>query len=182
MRALAGDRRGASALLAVAVMLAVATRARAEPGEPEPAVALSVATGTGLALGSLAIGSFEFAAHDDQHGRKLGAYTVLYGLTLAPFASHALAGEWTRAAAFTALPFASSVAATWLIETSPSLLVEGGLGKRRALTLCYSLALLSAAIGLYDSMHAGERARAARLTASPLLGHGQLGLAVGGRL
>jgi hypothetical protein len=160
-------------------------RALAEEVETEadPPAFAAVLAGAGVAFGSLAVGGLQLAgARERQASRKPGAYTILFGMTLSPIISHAISGEWERAALFGAVPLTAAISATWLIETSPSLLVEGGLGKRRALTLCYSLALLSAAIGLFDSMQAGERARARRLALAPWGGRGELGLAVGGWL
>jgi hypothetical protein len=151
--------------------------------EAEPPVFASLVAGAGVAFGSLAVGGLQLATvHEGQASRKPGAYTILYGITLSPIISHAISGEWERAALFGAIPLTAAISATWLIETSPSLLIEGGLGKRRALTLCYSLALLSAAVGLFDSMKAGERARTRRLALAPWGGRGELGLAVGGWL
>jgi hypothetical protein len=160
-------------------------RAQAETAEPsEPPVLASMVAGAGIALGSLAVGGAELAEHESQASRKPGAYTILYGLSLSPIVSHAIVGEWARAALFGAVPLATALSATALIEASPSLLVEGGLGSRRVLTLCYTLVLLSSAVGLYDSMQAGERARSRvqRVAVAPLLGRGEVGVAVGGQL
>jgi hypothetical protein len=161
-------------------------RARAEAAtEPsEPPVLASMVAGVGLALGSLAVGGEELATHESQAGRKPGAYTILYGLSLSPIASHAIVGEWGRAALFGTVPLAVAIGATALIESKPSLLVEGGLGSRRLLTLCYTLVLLSSAVGLHDSIQAGERARARvpRVEVAPLLGRGEVGVALGGLL
>jgi hypothetical protein len=169
------------ALVLLCVVLGPA-RALAEQAAGEPPVLASVAAGAGLALGSLAVAGVVLATHQSQASRRPGAYTLLYGLSLAPIVSHAIVGEWARAAWFGAVPVVTALAATALIEASPSLLEAGGLGNRRVLTLCYTLVLLSSAVGLYDSILAGERARAQRVAFGPLLGRGELGVALGGQL
>lgn len=166
-------------LLWLALLLGPA-RALAEESSAGPPVLVSVVTGAGIAFGSLAVGGLRLATHDTQASRRAGAYTILYGLAFSPIASHSIVGEWDRAALFGAVPLTTALGATWLIETSPSLLVEGGLGKRRVLTLCYSLVLLSSVVGLFDSMNAGERERARRFAVAPLVGAGELGVTLGG--
>jgi hypothetical protein len=167
------------ALVVLAFVLGPA-HAFAEDQTGEAPVFASVGAGVVLALGSLATGGLVLATHEDTASRKAGNYTVLYGVALAPIVSHSVAAEWGRAALFGMVPVASVLAATWLIESSPGLLVDGSLGKRRVLTACYSLTLLSAAIGLYDSMSAGERTRPRHVALAPVLGRGELGVAVGG--
>lgn len=148
----------------------------------EPPVVASVAIGASIAFGALTVGGIELATHDRIATRRAGAYTMLYGFVLAPIASHVIAGEWSRAALFGAIPLAAALSATVMIESSPTLLTDGSIAQRRALTVCYTLDLLAAAVGLYDSMHAGDRARERRVSIAPLVGRSELGVMVGGRI
>jgi hypothetical protein len=169
------------ALAVLAVLLGTA-RASAQTETSEPPVLASVGSGVGLGIVSVAVGGALLVGNERTPGRKAGAYTVLFGLALAPIASHAIALEWGRAAVFGGVGAAIAVGAVWLIESTPDLLIEGSLGKRRLLGLCYGLQLLSSGIGLFDSLGAGERARARGVALQPLLGRGELGVVVGGWL
>jgi hypothetical protein len=169
------------ALVVLALLIGPA-RAMAQDDAAQPPVVASVAAAALIAMGSLTTGGLVLATHQDSGSRKAGVYTFLGGMTLAPIVSHAIAGEWARAAVFGGVPLALTLGATWLIESSPDLMIEGSLGKRRALTVLSSLALLSAGIGLYDSMNAGQRARSRGLAVAPMLGRAEFGLAVGGLL
>jgi len=168
--------------LAVLVLLLVAARASAEDAVESPPLVASVGTGVAIAMGSLAVGGAMLLSHESTAGRKAGAYTIFTGFTLAPFVSHAIAGEWLRGTIFAAVGIAVTSTAVILIETSPGLMKDGSLGKRRFLGALYGLALLNAGVGLFDSLGAAERADRRQLALVPMLGPTEIGLAFGGRL
>lgn len=158
-------------------------RSVASDGEAaETRMLLSLSTGTALALGSLAIGGVVLATEQTNAARKAGAFTIVSGLALAPIVSHAIAGEWGRAALFGVLPVAGATAAIVVIESAPVLQGHGVLSQRRFLTACYTITLLSAAIGLYDSLNAAERARERQIAIAPWFERGGVGAWVGGAL
>jgi hypothetical protein len=173
-------------LVAVSVLL-VCSSARAQRAEDDGAQARmlsSVSAGVALALGSLAVGGTLLALEPSNAGRKPGAAIMVTGVALSPIASHALFGEWARAALFGVVPVAGAAGAVALIESAPLLQGHGSLAERRLLTACYCVTLLSAAIGLYDSMNAAERARERQggIALSPWIERGGAGAVVGGVL
>ena len=179
-------------LVVASVLLAwcplVAGRALAQPAADvathadEARMLVSVSAGAALALTSLAVGGAVLATHESNAERKVGAYTMLSGVALAPIVSHAFAGEWDRAALFGVVPVAAAAGAMIMIESAPVLEGHGVLGQRRVLTLCTCAALLSALVGLYDSMHAAQRARADALAIAPWFERDGVGAWVGGAL
>jgi len=169
-------------VLAMLALLLAASHAAAQADADPTPVAASVGAGVVLAMGSLAAGSFMLANHEGTKGRKLGAYTILTGFTLTPVLSHAVAGEFWRAAFFGGVGLVVELSAAWLIESTPDLMIEGSLGKRRALGLFYGLSLLNAGLGLFDSLGGGERARPASFGVAPRFGKGELGIGIGGLL
>jgi hypothetical protein len=173
-------------LLAAIMLAACAGTARAQSDSNEGETRALIATGAGaaLAITGLAVGGTVLAMHEGEADRKVGAYTLLTGFALAPIVSHAIAGEWDRAALFGAVPVAAAIGATLMIESGPVLLGRGQLGQRRVLALCYGIELLSSAIGLFDSLNAGQRARdrTRSLAVAPWIERDRLGIAFGGSL
>ena len=161
--------------------------ALAQSDAPSSGDALALAgTGAGaaLALGSLGAGALVLAAHEDNAGRKLGAYIWLGGVALAPIVAHGVSGEWTRAALFGAVPLLSALGAVLMIERAPVLLEGGELGERRVLAACLGIELLASGVGLFDAINAGARARRqqSQLALAPFLVRGGAGMVLGGRL
>jgi hypothetical protein len=172
--------------LALLVLAASARTASAQSDatEGDERALIATAAGAALAISGLAAGGAMLATHDDEPGRKAGAYTLLGGLALAPIASHAITGEWDRAAMFGAAPIAGVIGAALMIERAPVLLGHGQLEERRVLALCYGITLLGSAIGLFDTLNAGERQRerARSLAIAPWVSRDRFGVAVGGWL
>jgi hypothetical protein len=166
------------------VLSAHTARAQSDATEGDGRALIATAAGAALAISGLAAGGAMLATHEDEAGRKVGAYTLLSGLALAPIASHAIAGEWDRAALFGAVPIAATLGATWMIERSPVLLGHGELSERRVLALCYGITLLSSVIGLFDTLNAGQRAREREgsLAIAPWVSRDHFGVALGGWL
>jgi hypothetical protein len=173
-------------LLAACLVVVCAGQARAQSDANEGDAGALIATSAGalLAMGGLGAGGVMLATHGDLANRKVGAYTLLSGLALAPILSHALSGEWARAALFGAVPVAAALGATLLIERTPVLLGHGTLPERRLFAASFGLALLSSAIGVFDSLSVGERARARAhaLAIAPVITRGGLGVVLGGSL
>src|SRR6185295_509359 len=120
----------------------------------------------------------------DRSEREAAQQRVRAGLALAPIASHAIAGEFDRAAMFGAAPIAGVIGAALMIERAPVLLGHGQLEERRVLALCYGITLLSSAIGLFDTLNAGERQRERErsLAIAPWVSRDHFGVALGGWL
>jgi hypothetical protein len=169
--------------LAILALLLGASHATAQTDTCAPPVAVSVGTGVALAMGSLATGGLLLAGNERTAGRRAGAYTIFTGFALTPVVSHAIAGEWVHASIFGGIGLAVELSAVWLIESTPDLMVEGSLGKRRVLAAFYGLSLLNAGIGLFDSLGAAERAKQrTAFTVAPRLGRGEIGVGIGGSL
>jgi hypothetical protein len=173
-------------LLAASLLLVCVEHARAQSDANRGDARALIATSAGalLAIGALGAGGIMLATHEDESGRKAGAFTLLGGVALAPIASHAIAGEWTRAAVFGAAPAVAAIGGMLMIEHAPVLSGHGELTERRVLALCYGVDVLAAAIGLFDTLNAGERARerARAIAIAPLLARDRVGIALGGLL
>jgi hypothetical protein len=159
-------------------------RAQSDASEGDERALVATAAGAAIATAALGAGGATLATHEGEADRKVGAYTLLAGLAPAPITSHAIAGEWDRAALFGVVPIVGLLGGAWMIERAPVLLGRGHLEERRALALCYGVTLLSSAIGLFDTMNAGERRRerARSLAIAPWVGRDRFGVALGGSL
>jgi hypothetical protein len=117
-------------------------------------------------------------ANDAQN--NAGWLTMEAGFALAPIASHAVTGEWTRALAFAAPPAASLAGTATLFAMHPATIVHGELAEQRVMWSLFGLGVLSSILGVVDATFADRRARA--ITVAPVLGSGQVGFGVGGTL
>jgi hypothetical protein len=149
--------------------------------EPMPPVAWSFAAGLATGLVSLAIGG-ALVATNSHANEVTGTYVIMSGLTLAPVVSHLVSREWGRAAIFGGLPALSLAGMTALLQAHEPVVDEGNKDDTRiAYVVLISWGILSAAGGLVDSLWAGERARNRnRISLTPTLGAGRVGLSLGG--
>jgi hypothetical protein len=179
------------ALTSTAALVLVAPPARAE--KPEPATAFLA--GASVFLAGFAIGGVLLAtSHDHAPQDNAGWLTIETGFALAPFASHALVGEWTRALAYSAPPALVIAGTATVFGIDPAGVEHGPLGERYVLWTLLGAGLFSGAIGVVDSTLADRRAshgtRAAggatcstlSAAVAPVVGSGQLGLMVSGTL
>lgn len=166
----------------VVVGLALGRPARAET-EARPPLAWSVGTGCVLMLGAMAAGGGMAALNTRDRPRQTGFEVMAAGLALAPIASHAVAGEWKRAAVFAAITVPLAVTSTVLLENSRAILNFGQPIDRVPFGAAMALDLMVAGVGVADSLMAGERAHArAHLALLPVVAGRAPGLTVGGLL
>ncbi len=132
------------------------------PLDWNPPVAASVGSGAGLAFGSLIAGGLVLglAAQDERDyvQKRVGFHVIVDGLFLAPIVSHLIAHEWKRAVVFGAINLALGSVALGLLEGTDSLLDSGEAGPRITFGAAVALELIVAAVGVGDSLFAGERA------------------------
>ncbi len=141
-------------------LLAPDARARADApprDEPEPKVGWATVGGALTAIVPLAIGSSIIASTEDVGRRRAGSVTIAAGLALAPIVSHLAAREWTRAAIFGAIPVACFAGMVALLEVQPTADVYGTRSGRLTYGLVLSFGVLSAGLGIIDTLGAARR-------------------------
>jgi hypothetical protein len=167
----------------VAFVAALGLWAPRAQAEAEPPVAWSVGAGCALAFGALAVGGGLAASSDADRTRRTGIEILAGGLVLAPVVSHALAGEWKRAALFGGVSAAMAGVAIAVMEGSEDMLNFGTAANRLPFGAALAVELLVSTAGVVDSLAAGERARTrGQVALLPLLGANTLGLSVAGAL
>jgi hypothetical protein len=143
--------------------------------------ALAFLAGASVLLAGFAVGGVLTAtgnANDAQN--NAGWLTMEAGFTLAPFASHAVTEEWTRALLFTAPPAATLAGTATIFAMNPSTIEHGELAEQRVMWSLFGVGLFSCVLGVVDSTFADKRRRAVAIR--PVFGSGQVGLRVGGAL
>lgn len=161
---------------------AVAPSGKAPPARRErrrPHVALAVAAGLATALVPLAIGGALMPSGEDSQIHA-GLYTIQAGFMLAPFVSHAVAGEWARGALFMIPGVAAEAGMIAVLAVAPDVATQGEPATRVPFAVCLGLSLAGAGAGIIDSLLAGERWDRLHLTVTPTAGPRHAGLALGG--
>jgi hypothetical protein len=189
----AADEIAPRAAPAAAVTTTVAPAAAARDDDDTTGL-VALITGAATALVPLAIGATIADRGKDDPAKNVGLIVAGAGLALSPFTAHATAGEWKRAAAFSAVPVASEIAICVLLAAKPDAVYHGDKGSRTAFGALFSVNVFIAALGLVDATFAGDRRkeRAAAppaKSASPALRYlaptvagGGFGLTLGGTL
>ena len=163
------------------------------PHDADPPVALALITGAATAILPAALGAIHTAGvtSDADGPRNVGFAVAGAGFALAPIAAHVVLGEWTRAAAFGAVPVAAEIGGCALLAARPDALFHGTVLSRTTFAVLFSADIFGSALGMVDVVMAGERARARRkravawphgLTIAPRVGAGHAGLVLGGAL
>lgn len=162
-------RSGLIAAVLCVSLLASAARAHADEARLAPSstderstappVAWGLVAGTLTGMVPLAIGSLVFAQDDDSNHRKAASLTIAYGMSLAPIVSHLVVHEWSRAAIFGAVPLACAIGVTALLQAQPTATSFGSRTGRWGYGLLMSVNVLSAGLGVIDTLGAGGRAR-----------------------
>jgi hypothetical protein len=150
-----------------------------------PPLGWSMGVGLSSAIVPMAVGGGVAAMNDDPGIRRGGIYTMCVGWAVAPFLSHAIAGEWKRAGIFSAVPVAAAAVAIGLLEGSrpDDLLGSGTPAPRVAFGAAMAVEAVAMGVGLIDSLMSVERwKKRHRLTVVPQLGAGRVGLNLGGTL
>jgi hypothetical protein len=159
------------------MLLAPPSRAETSPPQTDGFVA-----GASVFLAGFVVGGVLIATNnDDDNQTNAGWLTMDAGFALAPFVSHALTGEWTRALWFSAVPSACLAGSAALVAVHPATILHGTLEDQRAIWAFFGGGLLSSLVGVVDSALAGKRAKRA-LALTPLPGPGQIGLGLGAEL
>jgi hypothetical protein len=161
----------------MAALMLVAHASRAD--KPEPALAFFA--GASVLLAGFAVGGTLLAtSHANETRDNVGWLTIEATFAAAPLVSHALGGEWGRAAVFSAPPVAALGGTAALLAIDSGAIGHGELVEQRVLWSLFGIGLFSAAIGVVDSTFAGKRLGAVAL--APVIGAGQVGVKVGGTL
>jgi hypothetical protein len=161
----------------IAVLVFASPAAHAAP--PDPALALLV--GASVFVGGFLVGGALLAnANDDEGVARAGWLTIEGTFALAPFASHAVAGEWSRGLAFSAIPAAGVAGTAVVLGIVPGAIDHGEAPARVTIWSCMTAGLLTGIAGVVDATFADRRVRS--VTVAPMTGSGELGLVVGGPL
>jgi len=169
------------AIVALALQPFVAADAHAE--SPDPALAF-LAGAAPILAGFVVGGALVGTSHDRAAEDNAGWLTIEGGFVLGPLLSHAVAGEWSRAAVFSATPAASFAGTAALFEYAPNVASGGTLEQQRVLWSLFGLGLVSAAIGVVDAVLAVDRFHSLRFAPalSPVRGGAAAILAIDGVL
>jgi hypothetical protein len=173
-------------LVAVPLALAVgslAPTARASPPDP-PDAALALVSGAAVNVAGMIVGGTVMAT---SHGAILpynaGWMTMEASFTVSPLLAHGLVGEWGRGLAFAAGPAAMLGGTAALFQMAPDTVEHGTLPQQRVMWALFGIGFLASAAGVVDATLAPRRARAIRdVVIAPVVGAGQMGLQIGGRL
>ncbi|MEP7126602.1 MAG: hypothetical protein ABJE95_37065 [Byssovorax sp.] len=131
--------------------------AKGAADDDDAAGLVALLAGAVAALVPLAIGATIADRGKDDAAKDVGLVVAGAGVALAPLAAHATAGEWKRAAAFSAVPVASEIAIAILLASRPDAVYHGTKITRTAFGALFSVDLFIAAIGVVDASFAGDR-------------------------
>lgn len=182
-------RRSVRPVLLALTAIAVCETSAAAAEPTEPPITLAVVSGVATALIPVGLGALHTANADTDGTRNVGFAVAGAGLALVPIVTHAVLGEWKRAAAFAAPGIAAEIAACVIMATHPDAVFHGTMFSRTGFALVFSADFFGAAASIVDVMLARERIPARPrdgairdLIIAPRVGDGQIGLVVGGRL
>ena len=109
-----------------------------------------------------------------------GWLTIEGGFTLAPFAAHAVEGEWGRGALFASVPAACLAGSAAEFGVVPVTIDQGTLPQQRIMWALFVGGQIASVVGVIDAAFAPLRAR--NLFVAPTVGAGHVGLTMGGVL
>ncbi|MGH7296503.1 MAG: hypothetical protein ACRELB_16315 [Polyangiaceae bacterium] len=160
---------------AVAAALVLAPLARA--ADPDPALAVAVGAAT-LVVGFAVGGSIMATSGDAPAPNEAGWMALESSFVLAPFASHAMVGEWGRGALFASVPAATTLGTIPIFLVSPEGVDHGTLPEQRVMWALFCTGLAASMAGVIDTAFSPGR----RVHVAPMLGRGEGGLVLGGVL
>jgi hypothetical protein len=190
----------APALVALAAPPAAAADAITAPAIAPPAPdddstgLLAFITGAATAIVPVAIGATIADRGQSDSAKNVGLVVAGAGVALAPFTAHAVAGEWKRAAAFSAVPIATEIAISVLLAARPDAVYHGDKITRTTFGVLFTADVFIAALGLVDASFTGDRRKERALATpaksaaptlrylSPTVAGGGFGLTLGGTL
>jgi hypothetical protein len=151
------------------------SHARAE--EPDGGLALIVGGASSLA-GMVVGGAVMAMNHGGNLAHSAGWLTIESGFTVAPFAAHAVVGEWGRGALFAAAPAAALAGTATLFGLVPGTVDQGSIEQQRLMWGLFVGAEVAAVVGVVDAALAPWRSK--DIVIAPSVGAGQAGVQIGG--
>jgi hypothetical protein len=176
---------------ATATGIALALLALEAPSYADPPDgALAILAGSATAVAGFAAGGVLLGGSGDRNApNNAGWLAIQAGFTLAPFAAHAVVGEWGRGALFASVPAAMWGGSAAMMAYAPDIVAGGTLEQQRILWGFFGVAFVSSVVGVVDAAFAPRRwkedagpttARGLRL--APLATGGGAGLVLRGAL
>lgn len=184
-----------------AIALTITVSAGARAGEPFPkpdaerreesedATFRAFAVGSLLAAVPFGIGTAVTTASHEQDTQNAGVYTLQGGLSLAPFVSHAMLGEYKRGVLFSIPPLIGSGSMMALLAMNPDAVSHASLETQRFYYFMLVASVLGGGIGVVDTLFHPSREPSREtprtqgsLRIAPILSPGNYGLSVGGAL
>jgi len=160
-------------LLCGLAVLSIDGTAGAEPPDP----GLVLLTGAAINVAGLIAGGTILANSHSDALNSAGWLTIEGSFVLAPFAAHALEGEWGRGALFTIVPAGCFGGSAALFAAVPNTVDYGSLPQQRLMWGLLLVGEFAAAIGVVDAAFAPGRRK---VYVAPAVGAGGTGLTLGG--
>jgi hypothetical protein len=146
----------------------------------EPDAGLAVVVGAASNVAAFIVGGTVLATSHSDAVNNAGWLTIESGFVLAPFAAHAVEGEWGRGALFAAVPAACLGGTATLFGVVPNTVDQGSLPQQRLMWGLFVAGQFAAAVGIVDAAFAPMRAH--KIVVAPTIGVGHVGLSIGGIL
>jgi hypothetical protein len=166
-----------AALVGLALALALVAAPREGRAE-EPDAGLAVIVGAASNVAGFIVGGSILATRGSNARNNAGWMTIESGFILAPFAAHAVEGEWARGALFATVPAACLGGTGALFDAAPDTFEEGTLANQRVMWALFVVGQAASVVGIVDAAFAPLRAR--RIVVAPTVGGGRIGLSMGG--
>jgi hypothetical protein len=182
-RALVGARWGALAGVALALVSAEA-RADVQGGarSDQPSVISAFLTGAVLAGASLGIGGAIAVGAESDQAKAVGIYGAQAGLVVAPFAAHAMLGEYRRGIFFAVPSLAATLGMTAILQMRPHTVAGGPAAYQYAFSTLMTVSVFSAMLGVSDVLSFRDRSGNGSVAILPDVNHEQIGVRIGGKL
>jgi len=175
----------------VAASALLSSAARAEPpreAQAAPSAELAMMAGAASAMIPITLGSALASSGTDDGAKDVGLVVVGAGFALAPLVSHAVLGEWKRAAMFTAIPLATEIGMAALVSARADAVFHGTTLSRTTFGALLCVDVFFSALGVVDAALASNQSPKGRwfgsrgVVVAPTIAAGRVGLTVGGAL
>jgi hypothetical protein len=172
------------ALLSSLARAAGPDEARASSQAPiaEPNEGLALMTGAAAAIIPITLGAALMSSGKTSAEKNLGFAIAGAGFGLAPIVSHAVLGEFRRAALFGALPALSEIGMVAVMASREDAVFHGSTLSRTTFGVLFCVDVVFSMIGLIDAAMAGDRARGKGFILAPSIAHDRIGLTASGAL
>ena len=161
---------------AVGAFALLFTPSSARADEPDGGLALVVGAATNLA--GMVVGGAIMASSSNVRVDNAGWLTIESAFTIAPFAAHAVVGEWGRGALFASVPAAAVGGTAALFANVPGAVDAGSLEQQRLMWGLFVAGQVASIAGVVDAALAPWRSK--RIVIAPSMGAGQVGAQIGG--